>query len=138
LAKAGDGNMPHRSSVPIIWRKTKTFSGSKCSECGKLFYPKRKLCPDCLSEKMKDVALSGIGEVVSFSTIYTAPAGFEDKTPYTIGIIKLAEGPQLTAQIVGDINKTEIGKKVRAIYRIISKDSSHGLINYGYKFELVE
>ena len=102
-----------------------------------VFYPKRKFCPSCL-EQTTDTPLSGFGEIISFTTIHTAPSGFEKQVPYTIAIIKLEEGPQLTAQIIGSESNIVIGKKVRAVYRIISKYGDVGLINYGYKFELVE
>ncbi len=42
--------------------------------------------------------LSGRGEIYSFSTMYNAPQGFEEQKPYTIALIKLDEGPMVTAQ----------------------------------------
>jgi len=81
--------------------------------------------------------LSGEGEIYSFTVIKTAPEGFELNTPYAIGIVKLKEGPIISAQIINNGKEFKIGKKVKPVFRIISKNEN-GLINYGLKFEISE
>jgi uncharacterized OB-fold protein len=36
---------------------------------------------------------SGKGEVYSYTVMNNAPAGFEHNLPYTVALVKLAEGP---------------------------------------------
>ena len=85
---------------------------------------------------MKDIKLSGKGEVVTYSIIHVAAEAFEEQVPYPIAIIKLEEGPHLTAQIVDcDINDVKIGMKVESTFRKIQQDGSTGAIYYGYKFK---
>lgn len=77
-----------------------------------------------------------MGEIVSFTHIHTNPAGFA--APYTIALIKLAEGPMISSQMVGRKEDVAIGKKVRVVFRKLSEDGDAGLIHYGFKFEVVE
>jgi uncharacterized OB-fold protein len=79
--------------------------------------------------------LSGRGEVYSFSTMYNAPRGYEDQKPYTIALIRLDDGPMITAQLT-DVNHDEIriGMRVEMVTRKLREDGDEGQIIYGYKF----
>jgi uncharacterized protein len=82
---------------------------------------------------------SGRGEVYSFTTIFEPPAGFEENVPYTVALIKLDEGPLVTAQLT-DLGETpvEIGMPVEMVTRRLRQDGDErGLIVYGYKFRPV-
>ena len=78
---------------------------------------------------------TGLGEVYSYTTIYDAPAGFEQYAPYTVALVKLNEGPIVTAQLT-DVNKDElaIGLPVEMVTRKLRTDGDEGMIIYGYKF----
>ncbi len=80
-------------------------------------------------------ALSGRGEVYSFSTMYNVPHGFEEQKPYTVALIKLDEGPMVTAQLT-DIASVDvkIGLRVEMVTRKLREDGDEGQIIYGYKF----
>ncbi|MEM7819505.1 MAG: Zn-ribbon domain-containing OB-fold protein [Candidatus Aenigmatarchaeota archaeon] len=130
--------MTHRSSISIFWRlKDSRYKliGSKCKNCSIIHFPPRNICPECNNETEKH-GLSGFGKVFSFTRIYTSPSGFEKQTPYTIGIIKLDEGPLITGEIIG--NNVKIDKKVRVIFRKLYDNAPDGLIQYGFKFEIIE
>jgi uncharacterized OB-fold protein len=79
--------------------------------------------------------LSGRGEVYSFSTMYNAPQGYEDQKPYTIALVKLDEGPMVTAQLT-DIDSADvrIGMRVEMVTRKLREEGDEGQIIYGYKF----
>ena len=83
-------------------------------------------------------SLSGRGEVYSFSTMYNAPHGFEEQKPYTIALIKLDEGPMVTAQLT-DVNSGDvaIGLRVEMVTRKLREEGAEGQIIYGYKFRPV-
>jgi uncharacterized OB-fold protein len=79
--------------------------------------------------------LSGRGEVYSFSTMYNAPQGYEDQKPYTIALIKLDEGPMVTAQLTDvDSADVRIGMRVEMVTRKLREEGAEGQIIYGYKF----
>jgi hypothetical protein len=82
--------------------------------------------------------LSGHGEVYSFSVMYSAPKGYEDQQPYTIALIKLDEGPMVTAQLTDvDHEQVKIGMRVEMVTRKLREDGPEGQIIYGYKFRPV-
>jgi uncharacterized OB-fold protein len=88
---------------------------------------------------MKEIKLSGKGEVVTYTLIYNAPEPFAGQAPYPIAIIKLDEGPKLTAQIVDcKLDDVKIGMKVQSTFRKIQEDGYIGAIHYGYKFKPLE
>lgn len=88
---------------------------------------------------MKNIKLSGKGEVVTYTITHVAPENFEGQAPYPIAIIRLDEGPRVTAQIVDcDINDVKIGMKVQSTFRKIQEDGWVGAIYYGYKFKPVK
>ena len=61
--------------------------------------------------------LSGSGEVYSFSVMYNAPQGFEEQKPYAIALVKLDDGPMVTAQLT-DVNYADvrIGMRVEPVW----------------------
>jgi hypothetical protein len=79
--------------------------------------------------------MSGMGEVFSFSTMYNVPKGFDEQAPYTIALVKLAEGPMVTAQLTDvDESDVKIGMKVEMVTRKLREEGEEGQIIYGYKF----
>ena len=79
--------------------------------------------------------LSGLGEIFSYSTMYNAPKGFEDQKPYIVALVKLDDGPMVTAQLTdADHEDVHIGMRVEMVTRKIREDGSEGQIIYGYKF----
>ncbi|MBN2251253.1 MAG: Zn-ribbon domain-containing OB-fold protein [Candidatus Altiarchaeota archaeon] len=113
--------------------------GTECAQCGDRFFPPRKLCPNCRrAGSLKKYKFKGTGEIYSYTVIHAAPEGFEVQKPYVIAIIKLDEGPLVTAQIVDcKPDDVDIGKKVESIFRKIFAGGKEGTIRYGYKFKLV-
>ena len=129
-------------SVPRFWREIPqryNLIGNKCDECGLIFFPPRESCPECRRKsfgKMKEYRLSDKGIVETYTIIYEAPEKFEGQTPYAIAIIKLKEGPKITAQIVDcKLDDIKIGMKVKSTFRKIQDDGYVGAIYYGYKFK---
>lgn len=129
--------MPHRSSIALNWRLKRSrycLIGTRCHHCGAVFFPLKAVCT--CGRKTDEYRLSGAGKVVSYTVINTAPKGFEKETPYNIGLVKLKEGPVITAQIKGD--NLKIGSNVCLLFRKLSEDEESGLIQYGLKFGIEE
>ncbi len=81
---------------------------------------------------------SGKGKCIP-SLGWGTPAGFEQQSPYTVALIKLQEGPIVTAQLtdLGDTD-VEIGMPVEMVTRKLRDDTDErGIIVYGYKFRPV-
>lgn len=131
--------------VARFWREIPqryNLIGNKCGSCGRVFFPPRESCPYCRRKsigKMQDLKFSGKGEIVTYTIIHAGPENFKKQVPYPIAIIKLEEGPRLTAQIVDcDIDDVKIGMKVKSTFRRIQEDGYTGAIYYGYKFKPLE
>ncbi len=110
--------------------------GEVCPHCDSKIFPPRDICPECGEEARNLYHFSGRGEVYSFTTVYDAPAGYEDTTPYTVAMIRLDEGPLVTAQLtdLGPDGVT-VGTPVEMVTRKLRDDGNErGTILYGYKF----
>ena len=109
--------------------------GEVCPSCEERIFPPRDLCPDCGEEARELYQFSGRGEVYSFTTVYQAPAGFEQEAPYPMAMVRLEEGPLVTAQLtdLGD-RAVQIGMPVEMVTRKLRSDGERGMLVYGYKF----
>ncbi|MCC7163194.1 MAG: Zn-ribbon domain-containing OB-fold protein [Anaerolineae bacterium] len=110
--------------------------GSVCSKCAAKYFPPRQVCPKCRGTEFEPLRFSGNGELYSFTTLRSAPAGFESYTPYSVGMVKLDEGPLVEAMLT-DVNEDElaIGMRMEMVTRKIrEEDGERGLLIYGYKF----
>ena len=130
-----------KSNVARFWREIPqryNLMGNKCGVCNKIFFPPRESCPKCRRKsigKMQDYKLNGKGEIETYTIIHVAPEDFEEQVPYPVAIIKLDEGPKITAQIVDcNIEDVKIGMRVESTFRRIQEDGYIGAIYYGYKF----
>ena len=87
--------------------------GSRCQDCGKLFLPPRKLCPQCHSTRLEACEFSGKGKLAAFTIIYIGSsamvaAGYDRKHPYCAGVVELEEGARISAQILNvDVSHPE-------------------------------
>ncbi len=131
-----------KSSIPLYWRLKKPryrLIGTKCTTCGSLYFPPRPVCLKCRKRgSLTDYQFSDQGKIVSWTVIHIAPEGFESQAPYAVGIIELEGGVRVSGQILGPIDKIEIGKNVQAVFRRIYEDGDSGLIHYGLKWQIVE
>ena len=79
--------------------------------------------------------LSGRGEIFSFTTMYNVPHGYEDQKPYTVALVRLDDGPMVTAQLTDvDAGDVAIGMRVEMVTRKLREEGAEGQIIYGYKF----
>ncbi len=79
---------------------------------------------------------AGRGEVYSFTMIFEAPTGFDETAPYCVALVRLEEGPLITAQLT-DLGETkpEIGMPVEMVTRRLRADGDdRSMLIYGYKF----
>ena len=124
------------------WRLRKQrygLAGEVCPHCDAKIFPPRDVCPECGLEAKTAYTFSGRGQVYSFTTVYDPPAGYEETAPYTVALVKLEEGPLVTAQLtdLGD-QAVEIGARVEMVIRRLRQDGDErGFIVYGYKFRPV-
>jgi uncharacterized OB-fold protein len=128
--------------IPRHWRLNQQrfgLIGEVCQHCQTKIFPPRDICPACGKEAKTTYAFSGRGEIFSFTTIYEPPSGFDETAPYTVALVKLEEGPMVTAQLT-DLGESlpEIGMPVEMVTRRLREDGDErGMLIYGYKFRPV-
>ena len=134
-------------SIARFWRETPrryNLGGSRCTNCGTVYFPPRSVCPSCAKHRqslgrLEPFQLSGEGEVVTFTIVHDAAEGFEMQVPYALAIVRTREGPMLTGQVVDlEPQQVRIGLKVRATFRKLREEGDAGVIHYGYKFTPAE
>ena len=87
------------------------------------------------AEAWEPHTLSGAGMIYSFAVVRQPPAGHEDQSAYILALVKLAEGPMITAQITDcDAEQVAIDMPVEMVTRRLRDLGPDGLIVYGYKF----
>jgi uncharacterized protein len=90
--------------------------------------------PDVLMERF---SFAGTGEIYSYTLLQDPPEGFEGQAPYVLALVKLDEGPLITAQLTDVDNAPAIGDRVEMVTRKLTTEGSRGMIVYGYKFRKV-
>ena len=112
--------------IPRHWRLRKqrySLIGEICPHCEAKIFPPRDVCPECGGEAKQEYAFSGRGEVFSHTTIFEPPTGYEEQTPFTVALVKLEEGPMVTAQLT-DLGSQPvvIGMPVEMVTRKLRSD----------------
>lgn len=109
------------------------LEAGKCSACGKMYYPPRRVCP-CGGREFETVTLPDAGKVVTYTIIRVGPSDFTDEVPYGLGIVELDGGVRLMAQIVDvPLEDIKTGMPVRLEFRKIYQEGEAGIICYGHK-----
>jgi uncharacterized OB-fold protein len=96
----------------------------RCVACGTFRHPPRPVCAHCGASEREWVAVSGAGEVWSFTVIHppTLPA-FADRTPYGAVVVRLDEGVFLVSEIVDcPIEELAVGTRVEVAVHEVDRD----------------
>ncbi|HEC56661.1 MAG TPA: Zn-ribbon domain-containing OB-fold protein [Candidatus Syntrophoarchaeum butanivorans] len=92
------------------------IKGIKCKECGAITAPPFSVCQRCRTpfRDFEIVDLSGQGEIMSYTIIFTSPEGFE--APYVVALVKTDEGAWIPARLDVDVERAQkeflVGKRV--------------------------
>lgn len=82
--------------------------GSRCKKCGATSFPPRADCSVCMSGDFEFFEISGKAKLNTFTKIVAAPTGFDDVSPYIIGVVDLDEGGRALAWFGETIKEDEI------------------------------
>ncbi len=80
--------------------------GTRCKGCGALYLPPRPICPACQHSDMEWLEFGGHGRLLAYTQIFIVSSalsaeGFGRTNPFCAGIVRLDEGPSISAQILG-------------------------------------
>jgi hypothetical protein len=82
--------------------------GSRCGRCGRVCAPPARLCPDD-GAVMEPIELPGYGDIISFTTLHSPPAGFA--SPLHMALVELEGGAKFFCHGVG-IDGLKVGTRV--------------------------
>jgi uncharacterized OB-fold protein len=127
--------------IPRHWRERAgryRLEGQRHRSSGEVRFPARPAAPSEAPDSWEPFALSGRGEIYSFSVIRQAPSGFEQLGPYPVALVRLAEGPLVSAQLTDCAEEDlAIGMAVEMVTRRLKDTGDEGVLVYGYKFRPV-
>jgi uncharacterized protein len=88
--------------------------GSKCTNCGEVFFPRRMVCAKCLHEGTDDVDLSTRGRLWTWTYCHVPMFGKKDADVpgYGVGQVDLPEGPRIQSILLGEADDFEIGMEL--------------------------
>jgi uncharacterized OB-fold protein len=111
------------------------LEGTFCAACDKKYFPPRTICPACRAQDLEALEMEGTGTLYSYSRMTQSPRGFANLGPYTVGMVRLDDGPLIMTQLT-DVEgvELEIGMPVEMVTRKLQESSENGYIVYGYKF----
>ena len=135
------GEVPVQAGLfnyPLMDGERPALKGNRCTQCGKSFFPKRAICPECfVSGPMEEIELDSQGVIYASTVVrVSSPAGI--KAPYAYGYVDLpANQLRVFALFTGaDSGSFVPGKKVEVVLEPIGKDTE-GRTVIGYKFKPV-
>lgn len=106
------------------------LEGQRNTTSGVVRFPPEPSEPD-----WQPYALSGQGTVYSFTVVRQPPTGLAEEAPYILAMVKLTEGPMITAQLTDcDPEQITIDLPVEMVTRRLRDLGPDGLLVYGYKF----
>jgi uncharacterized OB-fold protein len=92
---------------------------TKCTQCGKLYFPPNADCPECLVSSLEWVELSNEAEIETFTHVVVRPTSFQQNKPYTVAIGKLKEGVRVLAWLTGfKLSEIKVGMKVKLVAKV--------------------
>lgn len=92
--------------------------GLKCQDCSAITCPPKNTCNECGSYNLEKTTLSGRGVIMTFTSTYIPPSGYEKEAPFVIGMVKLEEGPWIIGRIdiapgkADELSEKLIGREV--------------------------
>jgi uncharacterized protein len=104
--------------------------GTRCKDCGMVFFPPRADCYKCLTSNMEWFDVTGTGKLVTYSKLEYAPVGFGDDLPYSIALLDYGKY-KVFGRLSNDIPEGEIkiGMEMTAAVNRLS----NGQLNYVFK-----
>jgi uncharacterized OB-fold protein len=120
-----------RKPLPAITNEAKPFWDAaaenklimqRCADCAAWVWTPRPVCNECGSARVEWTAMSGKGEVYSFTVIRqvvgrAASKAFEPDVPYVVAWVDLAEGPRMISNIIRcPIEDVQMGMQVSVVF----------------------
>ncbi len=112
------GYLSQTKVTPLIsYLENGVVAGTRCKNCGKLYFPPRVDCLDCRKSEVEWVPIEGKTKLVTFTQVYFAPPAFEQSTPYILGLAEFDNGLRVFAPVSRDIDLEELKPDLELLLR---------------------
>jgi len=104
--------------------------GTRCKDCGLVFFPPRADCYKCLASNVEWFEVSGKGKLLTYSELKFAPVGFQDDVPYCIALLDYGKY-KVFGRIAKDVPEDEI--EVGMEMKTVANKTSNEQLNYVFQ-----
>lgn len=104
--------------------------GTRCTDCGAVFFPPRAECHKCLPGTIEWFEVSGSGKLVSYSRLQFGPVGFENDLPYCIALLDYGDY-KVFGRIADDIPEETLSIGMAMKTRV--NELPNGQLNYVFE-----
>lgn len=129
-----------RIVIPPSWRNRINryqLIATKCRDCGRTSYPPSDICRYCGSRNIEKIPLiNEKARLITWTIIYNAMDGFEERKPVILGILETIESHARIMAPLTDVLPEELqsGMLMEPVLRRIMEDGEAGLIHYGIAY----
>lgn len=102
------------------------LNGTRCTACATVFFPPLGIgCEVCgaPADNLTEAGIEATGVLDSVATVHVY-AGDDMQVPFTVGEIRLADGPLIRGLFDSEIDLQEIGASVHARWKIVGVDEN--------------
>lgn len=139
VEQAADQNwilvQPGLFDYPLADGETPALHANSCRHCGAKYFPKRTICPHCVSRDLEDCFLSRRGIIYASTVVYIdSPVGI--KAPYACGYVDLPEDKVRIFSLFSGADPVSFlpGNEVELVLGPVRKnDTGQDVIGYMFK-----
>ena len=123
-----DYNKPLPKITPLskpFWdhARARRLALQTCDSCGDVHFPEAQRCPKCLHAAQSWKVASGRGTLEGWAEFHRAYwDGFGSDLPYRACVVRLAEGPIIVSNLVGDSSKAKLGAPVHTVFEDVTDE----------------
>ena len=90
----------------------------RCKTCSDIFFYPREVCPNCLSDDLEWVPVSGKGRLYSYTVVHQpANRAFQPDAPHIFVMVQLDEGPRMVSNLVEcPVEDAKVDMAVEAVF----------------------
>jgi len=104
--------------------------GTRCTDCGQVFFPPRADCYKCLPGSIEWFEVAGTGNLLTFSRLQFGPVGFENDLPYCIALLDYGDY-KVFGRLADDLDEKKI--KIGMPMKTRVNELPNGQLNYVFE-----
>ncbi len=95
--------------------------GTRCRRCDHIYVPAATFCERCLDELDEWIDVGTVGEVYTYTLLYTNYEGFQEPNPQIIAFIRFGDGGLIHKLAFVEPDDVSIGMHVTAVFRPVAE-----------------